>query len=253
MVNDLSSLPDLPSLLSRLREWARVGAIADIDRHLAEFVARHQKGGGGVESVLSACILSWMGARGHTCLYLEELAGQAFPFEGSTADYLRLPDQETWCRALAQNTAVAVVENYAPQVRVSPLPMILAGNARLYWHRLWVYEEEVATRLLCLANSPLPYDLSLAQRCLFALFPSRERTASRRGASLTITIDDDNGRTGYRKNPGSGPDSYRFATHETPSGGGKARISLSPGCSHWQGGCEATCFPCQCLGYFSGE
>ena len=87
MVNDPSSLPDLPALLSRLREWSRVGAIADIDRHLAEFVARHQEGGGGVESVLSACVLSWMGARGHTCLCIEALAGKAFPSEGPIVDH----------------------------------------------------------------------------------------------------------------------------------------------------------------------
>ena len=171
MVNDPSSLPDLPALLSRLREWSRVGAIADIDRHLAEFVARHQEGGGGVESVLSACVLSWMGARGHTCLCIEALAGKAFPSEGPIVDRLHLPDQETWCRALAQNTSVAVVDNDATKMSSSPRPMILVGNARLYWHRLWVYEQEVSTRLLCLAHSSLPYDLPLAQRCLLTLFP----------------------------------------------------------------------------------
>ena len=165
------SFLDLSSLSSRLREWARVGAIADIDRHLAEFVARHQEGGGGVESVLSACILSWMGARGHTCLCIEELAGHVFPFEGPIGDRLRLPDQETWCRALSQNTAVAVVENCATGMSSAPRPMILAENARLYWHRLWVYEEEVATRLRCLVNSSPPYHLPSAQKCLLTLFP----------------------------------------------------------------------------------
>jgi exodeoxyribonuclease V alpha subunit len=138
---------------------------SSLDRHFARFMLRLADGAEPALG-LAAALVSRQAGRGHVCLDLAESAGQPLaavvPEIAVTA---RCPDLAHWLRLLRESKVVGQQGDFTP--------LVLDG-ARLYLHRYWEYEQEVAAGLLHRARSrlaaPQPVRLRTA---LDRLFPDR--------------------------------------------------------------------------------
>jgi len=121
-----------------LDDMAQHGLLEPIDLHLGRLIARlcaSQSGGRHeAELALIAALVSRERGLGHSCLDLNEIAGQLLVDAG--AESRPLPDKETWERALGESPLVGDGSIVTPLVRDD------AG--RVYLYRYWAAERRVA-------------------------------------------------------------------------------------------------------------
>ena len=126
-------MPEIPELIGS-------SPFSDLDRHFAAFIGG-QAAGGPPSLALAAALVSYWRSEGHICLDLEEIAGSVFPdkpVEGVKP--VRVPALQTWVRELRQSPVVGSPGEFKP--------LILDARHRLYLHRYWEYEQNLASEIL---------------------------------------------------------------------------------------------------------
>ncbi len=128
--------------------------LAEEDLAFADLVARIDGGQSADEPVLLAAALTFAAQRdGHTCLDLNTVAGKSLRELHQLEPVLErkrllsdsMPELAVWIKSLSASKAVSVVnhESVATDVR----PLVLDQNNRLYLHRFYRQEQDVAEAL----------------------------------------------------------------------------------------------------------
>jgi exodeoxyribonuclease V alpha subunit len=143
---------------------AALSAFNPIDRHFASFLGRLTDNDPEVQ--LAAALVSYYRSEGHICLDLEEFDGDG---QGrSIPDELRgflFPKVSDWVKRLGASPVVGKPGIFAP--------LILDDQARLYLHRYWKYETDLASAIKRLAQeSTLQVNSKLLGEGLSRLFPA---------------------------------------------------------------------------------
>jgi len=179
------------------------GSLRDIDIAFADLVCR-MEGQAELNVLLGAALASRTLGDGHICLDLERFAGKDFPDEsadetvpapeagaGTTVKQVRLPVLKEWTASLrAASAAVALCNGN----RTERKPLVLDAKGRLYLHRYWAHEQQVARRLLDLAKTVSDASAELNARIKKLLDASAEeggdeqRRACRLGLTRTLAI-----------------------------------------------------------------
>lgn len=155
------------TIVERLDGFREAGILADVDVHFARTMARLARTDD-ADLVLAAALVSHRMGAGHPCAELRELAGRIVlpgledgPAEG---DPIMAPPLARWTAALRATSVVGDGEDGRP--------LVLDASARLYLHRYWSYERELArdlrARAATLADDVEPARL---RADLTALFP----------------------------------------------------------------------------------
>jgi exodeoxyribonuclease V alpha subunit len=111
--------------------------------------------------LLAACLASnWLN-HGHVCVDLVALAGRDIPEWG-----VRAPALDPWIAALRANRVVGEPGSFCP--------LILDASQRLYLHRYWHYEQQLARDLCERAHSATEVDAAALRQPLDQLFPGKE-------------------------------------------------------------------------------
>jgi exodeoxyribonuclease V alpha subunit len=158
------------TIVERLDGFREAGILADVDVHFAHLMARLARSDD-PDLLLAAALVSHRMSSGHPCAELSAMAGRVVlpgledgPAEG---DPIMAPSLARWTAALR---ATSVVGD-----GVDGRPLVLDASSRLYLHRYWTYERELARDLRDRAAA-LADDVELARlrADLSALFPRRD-------------------------------------------------------------------------------
>lgn len=146
-----------------VERWLQGGELSAIDRHFARLMER-LCGGPNSEVTIAAALVSQIHGQGSVCLELRKVAGTILPNAGATAGAdLPLPSLEAWMTALRKATVVGRPAEFKP--------LILDDSGRLYLHRYWQYESDLAKRILdCAQRDTEGVDASLLEEGLARLF-----------------------------------------------------------------------------------
>lgn len=102
-------------------------------------------------------------AAGHVCADLAQLGGRPVPLDDPGAD-LHWPAAATWRKSLAASTAVGDGG--------APTPLVLDEASRLYLHRYWRYERDLADALLARAAASSAEGAEGLDADIIRLFPA---------------------------------------------------------------------------------
>lgn len=175
---DLSN--SLANPVSRLLESEE---FTHIDRHFARFMER-LSGPPNPEATLAAALASRSQGQGSICLDLRAMAGTVFPSETASGDVrLQLPALDEWITALRKSSVVGRPGEFKP--------LVLDGQGRLYLHRYWEYEFDLAKAILHRAEQEAEgINEALLREGLERLFPTvpsdGERDQQRVAASTAV-------------------------------------------------------------------
>ncbi|MET0049690.1 MAG: exodeoxyribonuclease V subunit alpha [Candidatus Thiodiazotropha sp.] len=159
-----SILPLNHDLTMRLRACAEFNAV---DLYLANFLMTEAVRPA-MELALGVALTSQATREGHLCLDLEEASGQTFEASGEMS--LHTPALETWCEVLLASGVVGRPGEFQP--------LILDHRNRLYLHRYWRYEQQLADALLSRARQPSDVvDRKQLKDALDRLFPATSESA----------------------------------------------------------------------------
>ena len=137
---------------------------SEIDREFARLIDRLSDSGDPLVT-LSAALVSQARGEGHTCLNLREIAGTALKASSDNEIVIRLPNDEDWTAALRKAPAVGRPNGFTP--------LVLDDNHRLYLHRYWRYESNLARAISIRASQqPAATDSARLDQGLERLFPS---------------------------------------------------------------------------------
>lgn len=161
------------SLMATLREWAESGWLRRLDAAFARFL-HELVPDAAPELLMAGALVAHMEGRGHACLLLDELLGDAdallgWPADAQMALHAAMGSLRTgpaaWTEALQASPVVGSGD--AP----GSAPLVL-HEGRLYLRRYWDYEWRVATQVLARGATPLPVDTAAVRRQLDLLFPT---------------------------------------------------------------------------------
>ncbi|OGU13284.1 MAG: exodeoxyribonuclease V subunit alpha [Geobacteraceae bacterium GWC2_53_11] len=149
-----------------------------LDRHFADFIVRIDRHPSD-ELWWGAALVSHSAGRGHTCFTLSDsFDGSALP---ATQPQRRLPpgDINRWRTALRTCDTVGVPGAYTP--------LVLDPAGRLYLHRCWSYEQQVAAGILSRSHAPTAHEDRL-EAALDRYFPEHngEIDLQRSAARMTL-------------------------------------------------------------------
>lgn len=165
-------------MLEQLEGLRQAGALSDIDLHFARLIARI--GGGEGPVALAAALASQWTGRGHICLSLAQVAGTRLGEDGPEAGF-EAPPVDAWVEALRGSPAVGRPGDFAP--------LVLDDAGRLYLHRYWTYEREVADDLAArLRDDPTDVALGRLRAGLDRLFPPQGSLDWQRIAAATAVL-----------------------------------------------------------------
>ena len=118
----------------------------EIDRHFARFIGRLD-GGGNPSVQLAAALASQRRGRGDICLDLTAAAGAVLTW-GDTAsgESLTCPPFENWAADLRSSSVVGSPGAFTP--------LVLDAGGRLYLHRYWQYERDLAENIKARLDAP---------------------------------------------------------------------------------------------------
>ena len=145
--------------LQRLDSLRSAGALTDLDVHFARFLAR-LAGSASPELALAAALASHATGEGHVCVDLNALTGG---WAASGAE-LSMPALADWIAALQASPVVGAPGEWKP--------LVLDSANRLYLHRYWRYQQNLAAALLARARALEPVDETRLADGLAQLFPA---------------------------------------------------------------------------------
>ena len=136
-------------------------SLTPLDRHFAAFISR--QAGEGAPPLLRcvASLLSSAAGSGHICLHLAAVAGRRVILDGAEA---LLPPLDRLRELLLATPPVGVPGEFTP--------LVLAAGERLYLHRYWQYERDLARVITGLAGAVCAVDEGLLRDGLARLFPA---------------------------------------------------------------------------------
>lgn len=143
-------------MMATIEQWRQQQLLSDLDIHFARLIARLS--GNQSESVLTACLVSKATAEGHTCIDLHQLSGKSLMGTSVPA-----PAYESWFQALQNSPVVGAPGMFTP--------LILTAAGKVFLHRYWQYEEQLAGDLLERAQTVEAIDISCLKQQLDTLFP----------------------------------------------------------------------------------
>ncbi len=157
--------------------------LREIDLHFGRFMQELSKSF--KEEVYVASILvSMVTGSGHVCLDLSSVAGKeaSFPVRGTnTLKTIKCPELRSWVDKLLNSNVVGRPGDYKP--------LILDDKNRLYLYRYWKYENELVQELKKkISKRKEPYELNLAKKIIFSLFPNKDSSDSQIFSSLIALI-----------------------------------------------------------------
>ncbi|PLX87622.1 MAG: exodeoxyribonuclease V subunit alpha [Desulfuromonas sp.] len=120
-------------------------SLADIDRHFARYIYRQERSCHAALISHLAALVSHSVSEGHTCLDLTTLVDSSVLIDDEQVD---LPPLDVLKRCFVESSTVGKAGEYKP--------LIVDEGERLYLHRYWTYESDLATALLTLAESTDP-------------------------------------------------------------------------------------------------
>jgi exodeoxyribonuclease V alpha subunit len=121
------------TVASSLPEYEEFSAL---DLHFARLMER-LSGAPNPDLALAAALVSRSQGQGSICLDLRTMAGKRFPNDRHSAGpQLQIPEAEQWMTALRKTRVVGRPSEFKP--------LILDGKGRLYLHRFWQYEHDLA-------------------------------------------------------------------------------------------------------------
>jgi exodeoxyribonuclease V alpha subunit len=119
-------------------------------------------------------------AEGHSCLHLGRFAGRRLFFGGERSDGgVASPPMSVWLDRLRNSPLVVEPGGLAP---------LVLEHDRLYLHRYWQYESEVASRLDALMRRPVEIDDTRLGEGLRRLFPAGEQEGEVDWQQLAATL-----------------------------------------------------------------
>lgn len=123
----------------------------EIDRWFADLMARLSPEPS-AELRFAAALTSYQRNQGHTCLDLARFAGTTFVpvADDGPTEPIRTPPLEGWVAALNNSPVVGRPGDLCP--------LILDGRHRLYLHRYWTHESQLAAAILRRAADPSAFD-----------------------------------------------------------------------------------------------
>lgn len=124
--------------MNRLATLRSRDIIRDIDLELCRFL-KQQHPDISEEVLLAASLVSYLYRQGDVCCQLEKYASQTVFEEGDGAG-IKAPDLRSWKKVLSECPAVGRPTDFKP--------LILDEAGRLYLHKLWHYENNLAEQLI---------------------------------------------------------------------------------------------------------
>jgi exodeoxyribonuclease V alpha subunit len=166
----LSQSGEFNTLPDPLARWLENDAFTAIDRHFARFMDRLSDGANR-EVIMAAALVSRSQGQGSICADLGAFAGTLFPKEAAvTTIALAFPALQPWIEALHRARVVGCPGEFKP--------LVLDRRGRLYLHRYWEYESDLARALLERARQNAEgINESLLREGLDRLFPQGGQTA----------------------------------------------------------------------------
>jgi exodeoxyribonuclease V alpha subunit len=155
-----------------------------LDQNFADFILRidpHPC----EELWVAAALVSNAACRGHICFDLTAPRGEEGMLQHSSGHQARIPDLPQWLKALGQCGTVGRPGDYAP--------LVLDDDGRLYLHRCWDYERQVADGIL-LRSAVRYMDDETLSGALERYFPSaggepdHQREAARSALTRGFTV-----------------------------------------------------------------
>ena len=175
-----------PATMDAERLFLESDFFSDIDREFARLMNR-LAGGGNPFVTLAAALVSQARGGGHTCLNLRELAGTKISTSADGEISIQLPTLSEWTTALRSASVVGRPADFAP--------LILDDHSRLYLHRYWQYESNLARAISERARElPAPTNRAQLEQGLERLFPSAanadqsQRLAATTAAQRTFCV-----------------------------------------------------------------
>jgi len=149
--------------LDIIKQLEKTGKFAAIDCHFADFIFRLCDYADPVLA-LSAALVSRSTREGDVCIDLNAFAGRRNDsFEGVGED-LNCPDVRTWRASLLKSMVVGELGDFTP--------MILDTKNRLYLHRYWAYENQLAQSIqLRIKQADADIDAAVLNQDLAQIFP----------------------------------------------------------------------------------
>lgn len=149
----------------RLREQ---GTMRDIDIYFAAFICE-TAGTADPGLYLAAAMASWAVGRNNICFDMAAYAGQEFPPQDErehNADFIVLPEYETWVESLRQ---------YPSVIGFAELNPLVVDGTRLYLKRYWDYETSLSDAILARSHVNPAYEQCKPQvkAWLEACFPTQ--------------------------------------------------------------------------------
>lgn len=143
------------------------GVLSSLDRQFAVAMGRIANETSS-EVLLAAALVSRELGRGHVCLDMESTNASSL---GLASDAIELPEPAPWIRLLQSSSLVGGGDLASP--------LVLDADNRLYLHRYWQHERQVAAYLLEAASSQsAAVDDTLLLSGLDRLFPASSDTVS---------------------------------------------------------------------------
>ena len=179
------------SILDQLTTIRSTGVISDTAWQFAKFVCRHAADGDNDRLFLAAILASQAVESSHVCVDLRQLhadCGGNYPQydaerleaaddAGMPLPTIELPEPEVWLDYLRNNAAASNVICTPRDYRSAPKPLVLDREGRLYLHRYYDFERELATQLEGIAEGePVPAanaDTTTVATALTMLFPAQ--------------------------------------------------------------------------------
>ncbi|MDH5298817.1 MAG: exodeoxyribonuclease V subunit alpha [Desulfobulbaceae bacterium] len=139
------------------------GVFSDLELAFVRFIARVQPDAG--EGLLLAAALAVRATRqGNVCVDLHAMAGSELFRDGDSGS-VSLPELAVWLRELQESAVVGGPGEFCP--------LVLDGT-RLYLHRYWQYEQDLAKGLQGLGRGLVAVDNDRLGQVLTQLFPATE-------------------------------------------------------------------------------
>lgn len=135
--------------------------LSPLDAHFADFVVRLDRHPGN-DLWWGAALASYSAGRGHSCVVLREVLADAAPRLAGAAQRPVPADAGRWLESLLQCDTIGAPGAYTP--------LVLDRDGRLYLHRFWHHEQQVAAGIR-MRSRPLSLSETRLDEALDRYFP----------------------------------------------------------------------------------